>query len=161
MNLGTETDLQPVPFRYFLDETGRGEGRERERERRMVGKTCRVHGNAKRHVRSKDRSPIISSTRRLRTLSSITLWWFHLLSFYRPNVDHDPRSMRARERNKIENKPQKKKNIFVRTSFRFWSKNGFSIQIKQIARVSTTRIYVYILKISLKRGWKILSFNLE
>lgn len=26
MNLGTETDLQPVPFRYFLDETGRGEG---------------------------------------------------------------------------------------------------------------------------------------
>lgn len=36
----------------------------------MVGKTCRVHGNAKRHVRSKDRSPIISSTRRMRTLSS-------------------------------------------------------------------------------------------
>lgn len=157
MNLGTETDLQPVPFRYFLDETGRGEGRERERERRMVGKTCRVHGNAKRHVRSKDRSPIISSTRRLRTLSSITLWWFHLLSFYRPNVDHDSRGREIKS--KINRK--KKKNIFVRTSFRFWSKNGFSIQIKQIARVSTTRIYVYILKISLKRGWKILSFNLE
>lgn len=32
MNLGTETDLQPVPFRYFLDETGRGQGGQGEEE---------------------------------------------------------------------------------------------------------------------------------
>lgn len=113
MNLGTETDLQPVPFRYFLDETGRGEGGQGEEEDGGENLSRSRQCKTTRAIEGQKPDNFFDSTLTYLIVDTTTM----IPSFVVLSAKCGSRSaFNARERNKIENKTvsllRKKKKIF-------------------------------------------------
>lgn len=113
MNLGTETDLQPVPFRYFLDETGRGQGGQGEEEDGGENLSRSRQCKTTRAIEEQKPDNFFDSTLTYLIVDTTTM----IPSFVVLSAKCGSRSaFNARERNKIENKTvsllRKKKKIF-------------------------------------------------
>lgn len=113
MNLGTETDLQPVPFRYFLDETGRGQGGQGEEEDGGENLSRSRQCKTTRAIEGQKPDNFFDSTLTYLIVDTTTM----IPSFVVLSAKCGSRSaFNARERNKIENKTvsllRKKKKIF-------------------------------------------------
>lgn len=113
MNLGTETDLQPVPFRYFLDETGRGEGGQGEEEDGGENLSRSRQCKTTRAIEGQKPDNFFDSTLTYLIVDTTTM----IPSFVVLSAKCGSRSsFNARERNKIENKIvsllRKKKKYF-------------------------------------------------
>lgn len=113
MNLGTETDLQPVPFRYFLDETGRGQGGQGEEEDGGENLSRSRQCKTTRAIEGQKPDNFFDSTLTYLIVDTTTM----IPSFVILSAKCGSRSaFNARERNKIENKTvsllRKKKKIF-------------------------------------------------
>lgn len=117
MNLGTETDLQPVPFRYFLDETGRGEGGEGEEEDGGENLSRSRQCKTTRAIEGQKPDNFFDSTLMYLIVDTTTM----IPSFVVLSAKCGSRSaFNARERNKIENKTvsllRKKKKKYFRSN---------------------------------------------